>query len=135
MDNSIGRRTVSGICGVSVPGMRTLNVFFYFSILIFFSILILKRFAVFLPPWIYSYVNDFLCMPVVLTIALKVVHWIKKDHSVRLPLLLVLTLTTFYAVYFEYYMPRVETRYTGDWLDVIMYFAGAFTFYLLQFRK
>jgi len=74
-------------------------------------------------------------MPVVLTICLKVVHLIKKDNSLKLPLTLVLTLTSIYAVYFEYYMPEVEPRYTGDWLDVIMYFAGALIFYLLQFRK
>lgn len=135
MDNSIGRRTVSGICGVSIPGMRTLNVFFYLSLFIFFSILILKHLAVALPPWIYFYVNDFLCMPVVLTVSLKVVHFIKKDHSIRLPLTLVLSLTLFYAIYFEYYMPRVESRYTADWLDVVMYFAGAGIFYMLQFRK
>ena len=135
MDNSIGRRTVSGICGVSVPGMRTLNVFFYLSLFIFFSILILKHFAVPLPTWIYSYVNDFLCMPVVLTICLKTVHFIKKNYSIRLPLSLVVTLTSFYAIYFEYYMPLVEPRYTADMLDVVMYFAGAGIIYVLQFRK
>lgn len=74
-------------------------------------------------------------MPVVLTISLKVVHLVTKDISLRLPLALVLTLTLFYAVYFEYYMPLVESRYTADWLDVVMYFAGALIFYVLQFRK
>ena len=74
-------------------------------------------------------------MPVVLTVCLKVVHLIKKDTSIRLPLALVLTLTSFYSIYFEYYMPLVETRYTADWLDVVMYFAGAMVFYILQFKK
>jgi len=115
--------------------MKLLNIFFYLSLCIFFSILLLKHLTVPLPRWVVFYVNDFLCMPVVLTISLKIVHLIKKDTSLRLPLALILTLTAFYSVYFEYYMPRVEPRYTGDWIDVVMYFAGALIFYILQFRK
>lgn len=88
-----------------------------------------------MPRWVRFYVNDFLCMPVVLTISLKAVHFLKKDNSIRLPLLLILTLTSIYAVYFEYYMPLVEPRYTADWLDVVMYFSGAMLFYWLQFRR
>lgn len=135
MDHCTRCRPLSCICGLPVPGMRYLNIFFYLSLFIFFSILLLQHFAVPLPRWVVFYVNDFLCMPVVLTISLKVVHLIKKDTSIRLPMALVLTLTSFYAIYFEYYMPLVEPRYTADWLDVVMYFAGALIFYVLQFRK
>ncbi len=85
-----------------------------------------------MPTWITSYVNDFLCMPVVLTICLKIVHFIKKDTTIPLPLLPILTLTSFYAIYFEWYLPQVETRYTADWIDVIIYFSGALLFYSLQ---
>lgn len=88
-----------------------------------------------MPWWVNFYVNDFLCMPVVLTISLKAVQFLKKDFSIRLPLLLVLTLTSFYAIYFEYFLPQVEARYTADWLDVVMYFSGALIFYILQFRR
>lgn len=88
-----------------------------------------------MPRWVRFYVNDLLCMPVVLSICLKMVHFIKQDNSIRLPLLLILLLTSLYSVYFEYYLPLVEPRYTADWLDVVMYFSGALLFYWLQFRR
>lgn len=115
--------------------MRILHIFFYISLVIFFSILILIQLEISIPRWVRFYVNDFLCMPVVLTISIKAVHLIKKDDSIRLPLLLVLTLTSLYSVYFEYYLPMVEPRYTADWIDVVLYFSGAMVFYLLQFRR
>ncbi|MFN4762794.1 hypothetical protein ACKGJN_06705 [Gillisia sp. Q332] len=112
--------------------MKPVNVFFFNAVFIFLSISILAA-KVNLPNWITSYVNDFLCMPVVLTVCLKTVQYIKKDNAVLLPLLPILTLTSFYSIFFEWYMPQVETRYTADWVDVIMYFSGALLFYSLQF--
>jgi hypothetical protein len=53
----------------------------------------------------------------------------------RLSLFSIFSLTTFYAIYFEIYLPKVEPRYTGDVLDVVMYVAGSLLFYFLQFRK
>lgn len=113
--------------------MKLVYFFFFFAVFIFLSIGILNLAEVDMPTWITSYVNDFLCMPVILTICLKIVHYIKKDTTIRLPLLPILALTSFYAIYFEWYMPQVETRYIADWVDVIMYFGGAFLFYSLQF--
>ena len=113
--------------------MKPVYIFFFNAVFIFLSIYILNSAEVDMPTWITSYVNDFLCMPVVLTICLKTLHYIKKDNAVLLPLLPILTLTSFYALYFEWYMPQVETLYTADWVDVIMYFGGALLFYWLQF--
>ncbi len=113
--------------------MKPVKIFFFISVFIFLSIIILTAAKVEMPTWITSYVNDFLCMPVVLTICLKIVHFIKKDTSIRLALMPILTLTSFYAFYFEWYLPQVEMRYTADRADVIMYFGGAFLFYSLQF--
>ncbi|CAN5294506.1 hypothetical protein BH23BAC2_BH23BAC2_10860 [soil metagenome] len=115
--------------------MKTLYYFFLVSLVIFFSILILGHFNILLPSWVRFYVNDFLCMPVVLTICLKVTHYLKKDSSIRLPLSLILLLTAFYSLYFEWYLPGVEPRYTGDWWDVVLYIAGSLVFFFLQFKK
>ena len=115
--------------------MKTLNIFFLFAVFIFLSILSLLYFKVNLPEWVTSYGNDFLCMPIVFSICLKAVHLIKKDQSIRLDLVTIITLTTFYAVYFEWYLPKVEPRYTADWLDVVMYFTGALLFYYLQSQE
>src|SRR5690606_39704458 len=77
--------------------MKTLYAFFIFSCLTFFTILTLQYLQTDLPNWIQFYVNDFLCMPVVLTICLTVVHYIKKDFSIRLSLFTVLSLTIIYS--------------------------------------
>ncbi len=113
--------------------MKPVYIFFFNAVFIFLSIYILNSAEIDMPTWITSYVNDFLCMPVVLTICLKILHYIKKDTTILLPLLPILILTSFYSFYFEWYMPQVETRYTADWVDVIMYFGGALLFYSLQF--
>ena len=115
--------------------MKFLSIFFIVSVLTFLSILSLPYYGVGLQGWVKSYVNDFLCMPIVLSICLKTVHLIKKDNSIRLDLFTILSLTTFYAVYFEWYLPQVETRYTADWIDVMMYVTGALLFYFLQFQQ
>lgn len=115
--------------------MKAVYIFFFNAVFIFLTLSILNSAEIDMPTWITSYVNDFLCMPVVLTICLKIVCFIKKDTAVLLPILPILTLTSFYAIYFEWYMPQVEMRYTADWVDVIMYFGGALLFYSLQFIR
>lgn len=109
----------------------------YFIILfgVFLVIYTLQKFQIPLPSWINNYVNDFLCMPVVLSICLAVIRTLKKDNKLFLPLSAIVSLTIFYAIYFEYYLPKVNVRYTADWLDVLLYFFGAGVFYLFQKRK
>ena len=114
--------------------MRPITLFFLFTVLIFLGNLGLSHLEVNLPLWVNFYLNDLLCMPIVFWICIKAVHIIKGDNQIHLDLFTILSLTTFYAVYFEWYLPRVELRYTADWLDVVMYFNGAFLFYYLQFQ-
>jgi hypothetical protein len=85
-----------------------------------------------LPDWVIFYGKDFICLPIVLTICLLVMQFLKKDSSIRLNLFTVLSLAAFYAVYFELYLPKVMLRYTADLIDVLMYFLGALLFYFLQ---
>lgn len=112
--------------------MRILYWFFFLFIAIFLVIQVFLYLNLELPNWVVFYVNDFMCMPIVFTVCLKVAHLLQKDNSLRLSLLTILSLTTFYALYFELYLPRVNPRYTADFLDVVMYFAGAGLFYFLQ---
>ncbi|MDT0648250.1 hypothetical protein RM545_16270 [Zunongwangia sp. F260] len=118
--------------------MRILHVSFLIFVLAFLIFEVLKLTQVSLPEWTTSYLNDFLCMPIVLTVCLKAVHHFKKDSSITLSLSLILILTSFYAVYFELVLPQISDRYTADFIDVIVYFSGTFLFYFLQyvsFRK
>src|SRR5690606_39533550 len=52
MDHCASRGAFSCICSVPVPGMRSLHIFFFFSLSIFFSIHLLKYLAVPLPRWV-----------------------------------------------------------------------------------
>ncbi|MCX7551514.1 hypothetical protein [Xanthomarina sp. F2636L] len=93
-----------------------------------------NRLALPLPNWIYFYVNDFLCMPIVLSISLAVLRFFKKTDNIYVPLSIILIMTTYYAFYFEWLMPQLNMRYTGDVIDVFLYFMGAVLFYLFQKR-
>lgn len=106
--------------------------YFIIFIGVFLIIYTLQKLQIPLPFWINNYVNDFLCMPVVLTICLAAVRFIKKDKSLFLPLSAIVSLTLFYSIYFEYFLPAHYPRYTADWLDVVMYFLGATMFFVFQ---
>lgn len=81
-----------------------------------------------------NYLNDFLCMPIVLKICLKVVRFIRSDDRLQLPLLLCFTVTLLFAVYFEGYLPHVSARYTQDFWDLVCYAAGMSLFLWLEHR-
>ncbi|WP_147415810.1 hypothetical protein [Ulvibacterium marinum] len=85
-----------------------------------------------LPEWTNNYLNDFLCMPIVLFMGQFAIRKLKGNNTLRLPWPLILTLTLFYSVYFEYYLPRINLRYTADFLDVVLYFSGSAFFYLME---
>jgi len=85
-----------------------------------------------LPDWINNYVNDFLCMPIVLVVCQYVLLYIKSDEDIGIPLALIMAITLYISIYFEYYLPSVNPRYTADFIDIILYFSGAAIFYLTE---
>ncbi|WP_048331536.1 hypothetical protein [Bizionia psychrotolerans] len=107
---------------------------FICCLLIAVFIYILQKFQIPLPDWIYFYVNDFLCMPIVLILSLALIRHLKKTENVYVPLLVVLALTSYFAFYFEWFMPQITTRYTADIIDVVLYFLGAMLFFKFQKR-
>ncbi|MDR0228720.1 MAG: hypothetical protein LBI72_06605 [Flavobacteriaceae bacterium] len=110
--------------------MKTL--LFYTALGIAISIYLLQKNHIVLPLWVNNYVNDFLTLPLVLTLGLYLIRKIKREHTLKLPLLLVLLTAFAYSIYFEWYLPQYHIRYTGDWWDCVMYFCGAIVFYKLQ---
>lgn len=96
------------------------------------SIYVLQRFEIPLPLLVNNYLNDLLCMPLVLGALTFLIRRLKKDPFFKFPLFFVLFMAAFYAVYFEYYLPKVNLRYTADWIDVALYFTGSIGFYLFS---
>ncbi|REE17055.1 hypothetical protein DFQ09_105269 [Winogradskyella pacifica] len=91
-----------------------------------------NRFEVPLPNWMYFYVNDFLCMPIVLSACLAILRILKKTKTLYVPISVVLALTLYFSIYFEWLMPQINTRYTSDIIDVGLYFLGAILFFKFQ---
>jgi hypothetical protein len=79
-----------------------------------------------------NYVNDLLCLPLLLGDDLC--NRLLKDNSFTFSIgLLSFGLLLFF--YFEYYLPEVNPRYTADWIDVILYFSGGFIFFFSENEK
>lgn len=105
---------------------------FYSSVLVATFIYFADRLQLPLPNWVCFYVNDFLCMPIVLGICLAVIRIYKKTETLYVPLTVIFVLTTYFSVYFEWFMPKVNTRYTFDFIDIGLYFLGALLFFRFQ---
>lgn len=105
---------------------------FFTALSIATTIYLLQQLQQPLPLWVNHYVNDFLFLPLTLSLCLFVVRKIKQDPNLQLSLSLILAVTVCYCIYFEWYLPQHNPRYTGDWIDCILYFSGALVFYLLH---
>ena len=80
-----------------------------------------------------NHLADLLCMPIILSI----IQWIIQRFNLHsehqhVPLLAVFVLTIYWSVYFEFYLPTQKAIYTGDLIDVFMYFTGSAIFLIVQ---
>lgn len=73
-------------------------------------------------------------MPLVLTICLIVLQFIKKNYRLTIPIFAIASITIYYILYFEWYLPKVNDRYTSDPIDGVLYVIGAIGFYFMQKR-
>lgn len=93
---------------------------------------ILQQLDVTLPSLINNYLNNLLCLPVVLTLCLIVLQLIKKNNSLTIPIFVIASIAVYYIVYFEWFLPKMNKRYTADPLDAVLYIVGAVGFYVMQ---
>lgn len=114
---------------------RKIIVFFMVSVVVGSSIYTAQKLNFSLPDSINFYVNDFLIIPICLTISLFVLTHTKNDKNITIPLPIILGLSAFYSILFEYILPPTHNRYTADGIDVLMYFLGGLIFYVLQSRN
>ena len=112
--------------------LRTLHIYVASSLLIFAIVQSLKIFSIAAPQWVFSYVNDFLVIPIIATISLHGIWLLKNSKAIRLNGFTIASLVLLYSIYFEYYLPQTSPRYTGDIWDVVCYALGGLVFYVLQ---
>lgn len=68
-------------------------------------------------------------MPIVLTLALAGMRFIISS-SYRLSLWQISMSTLIFSVFFEYFIPQFDPRFTADPFDVLAYILGAIAFML-----
>lgn len=116
--------------------MKTISNPIAVSILVSGLLLYLaKLFQLNLPNWVHFYAADLLCMPIVLIVILALLRYFYSNQHFIIPISAIVSLTIYYALFFEWLLPKISQRYTADWLDVLMYAIGASAFYLLQKKK
>lgn len=133
MDRRYGHWRIYCLAFCNDRGMKTLSNPIAIIILAVGLLLYLaKVLQLKLPHWIHFYAADLFCMPLVLIIVLALLRYFYKNNRFKIPWFAIVSLTVYYALFFEWLLPKISTRYTADWLDVLMYAIGALAFYLLQ---
>jgi len=85
-----------------------------------------------LPEFIRYNFNDFLCLPIVLTLTVCILKRISHNKIIKLSPKLIFGEAILYSVMFELILPMWSLKYTADFMDVIMYFLGAYFYYGIQ---
>jgi hypothetical protein len=80
------------------------------------------------PGWARSYVDDFLCLPLVLSLALMAQRLFGRRVRAALPLSHGLLALGVFAVFFEGVLPRTGSGAVADTVDLLMYLAGFLVF-------
>ena len=114
---------------------KKLPYYFVVSIIIGGIIYACDKFQIILPKFIRYYVNDFLIVPIVLTLSLISIRKLKNSKEFKLSLLQIAYICLLYALIFEYWLPKFHARYTADLIDVLLYFISGTVFYFLQKDK
>lgn len=77
------------------------------------------------------YLDNLLCMPIVLSFFLAERKWL-HGSSYELPTVLVLVATIYIAAVSELLFPAISSSFTADWLDVIFYALGSVVFLFVR---
>jgi len=78
------------------------------------------------------YLTDLLFVPAMCTFALIAVRRIKNDATLTIPARNIYLQVLVVALYFEWYLPGQDAKYTSDPWDVVMYLLGGFLFLWIQ---
>lgn len=87
-----------------------------------------------LPQWIYFYIPDLLCLPILLGFSSYLLKIITNRFN-SFSLLQVVIAAMYTTLVFELILPSYSDTYTSDWLDGLMYFIGAISYYLFSKRQ
>ncbi len=111
---------------------RAIYIYFVFSLFIGTTVYFAQKLKFSLPKIINFYLNDFLIIPIILSVCLFILRWSKSNKNYQISIWIVLYICSFYALLYEYFLPKYNSRYTADIIDVFLYFISGFIFFILQ---
>jgi hypothetical protein len=80
--------------------------------------------------WINSYLNDFLCLPIILPPILFILRkWIIKNAEYTLSAFHIMFTWLYISIVFEWILPKYSRHFTSDIWDVFYYGLGAIAYY------
>jgi hypothetical protein len=84
-----------------------------------------------------AYLDDLVCMPIILGIGTQIIQWIHPVKSLYfLDKNAIILTVIFYSILFEGILPFVNPSiYIVDWVDIVMYSVGAILFYNFVSKK
>lgn len=113
--------------------MKQLRSTYFLSCLVIYTFIQIARKAEWLNSgFLNDHLTDLMCMPIILTILLTIVRYIKRNQVLVLPWYGVLIVTIYWSVYFEWYLPTNSNSHTADMMDVVMYAIGSASFFIWQ---
>lgn len=107
------------------------KIYLYMSI-VAAVVYVCQRINITLPSIVNNYLNDLLCMPIVLALIQTIIRLSEKHKHYKIPLYLIFIIAIYYSIYFEWFMPKYNQRYTADSIDVFLYFIGGIGFYVIE---
>ena len=111
------------------------KMLYFTMVFIALTIYTMQRLNLSLPTIVTNYANDLLYLPLVLGAIEFLIRRLKKDSSFNLPLGFVIFLACAYSIYFEYYLPKANARYTADWIDVFLYLVGGIGYFFIGNKR
>ena len=110
--------------------MKFLSPLFWISSLVFTTNQILEASGIYLP-FIHSYLDDFLCPPIVLGFALFIQQqFTYRNRFYVLSAKMIAFFVIWYSLIFEVILPISSEQFHADPWDVLAYTLGGFLFYL-----
>ena len=111
------------------------KVLYFIMCIAAFTIYTLQHLQVSLPFIVSNYGNDLLYLPLVLGAIEFLIRRLKSDSTFKVSLGFIIFLAISYSIYFEYYLPKVNARYTADWVDVILYCVGGIGYFFIGNKR
>src|SRR5690625_7130004 len=93
--------------------LRTLHIYVACSLLVFAIVQSLKIYSIAAPQWVFSFVNDFLVIPIIATICLHGVWLLKNNKAIRLNGFTIASLVLLYSIYLDRKSTRLNSSHVA----------------------